>query len=653
MNISQTGPPNLIRTTRTATRFKTISHLITVLDLLPIIEEFLPDDVEDKDIDNLQIRLEAQLSRQLESHLLASRTSSAAALRWLEDGLSAILLSDQCVQQSGQQSAHQPHIAPGMVLPVPISSITPAPQPPPRGAKRKRERCYQQAATASRYDDGEQFSSETEREVKRWREQDAAIEAAMRERDCDLNDSNYSDIYSSVGRDGYRGLTHRLSQYRIWAQGTELDSYLPSETETLASEDATQIELWRLISQAPNLASLTVASHKWLGKDVDQPPVWILPIILATQSVDTNPRYHGWFEKLHTLKFSMNGQCGTWLVHILSLPCLETLRVGSWGIQPYADWEASLVWPEPTATSRVSDLSFWYASVPADIIVRIMDYCIALKSFSCDRAYNRDRRVDMHGQQWSTEVLAGLQRHRQTLTSLYLRPAGKISVLGFEPESARVEGFQTLVALESLTVDWYILMGSQAGSFNSDWNSGWEPVGDWTYPELREVLPKNLRHLSIDKTRSSTPGCMGIEQALCAAVARRDSNAEENDVFLSAGVHFVYYYVHPHKALPMNLWRVKDVYEKAGYRFEYKLRLDPLQFIMDSTEGVQSSIAKFGKTLADEGPAGVHMALCSDCPGLAGKVMKLLGLQKEWLDTEEAKEVLFGDEVGAWALGTS
>ena len=55
--------------------------------------------------------------------------------------------------------------------------------------------------------------------------------------------------------------------------------------------------------------------------------------------------------------------------------------------------------------------------------------------------------------------------------------------------------------------------------------------------------------------------------------------------------------------------------------------------------------------LAKEGPAGVHMALRTDVVGLTGKVMRLLGLKKDWLDTEEAEEILLGETVDTDAVG--
>jgi hypothetical protein len=35
--------------------------------------------------------------------------------------------------------------------------------------------------------------------------------------------------------------------------------------------------------------------------------------------------------------------------------------------------------------------------------------------------------------------------------------------------------------------------------------------------------------------------------------------------------------------------------------------------------------------------------------GLPERVMDILGLGKEWLDSEEAKEVMFGEKVDTWS----
>lgn len=68
-------------------------------------------------------------------------------------------------------------------------------------------------------------------------------------------------------------------------------------------------------------------------------------------------------------------------------------------------------------------------------------------------------------------------------------------------------------------------------------------------------------------------------------------------------------------------------------------------------EGAKHNVNHYAKKLADEGPAGVHIALHTGVPGLPERVMGLLGLRKEWLDTEVAKEVLFGEEVDGDVFG--
>lgn len=371
--------------------------------------------------------------------------------------------------------------------------------------------------------------------------------------------------------DEYAPTPERLSQYHIWARGSELDSFVLSETQLLTSEDAGVIELWRLLSQAPNLQSLSVTAYRRRKKDdgnPDEPPVWMLPIILAAQSQLTAPRYSGWFRKLHTLRFDLDGQCGTWLIQLLALPCLDSLSVGSWGIEPYADWEASLVWPEPIATSSVHYLSFWNVSVPADVIVRIMDHCKALKSFSCRRAWDIYHGAAMRRKQWCVDILAGLQRHRETITSLVLDPGNGLNALHLGSETARIDSFQTMTALASLDVPWHVIMGSPAGIKNSQ--GSWKSVGDWRYPALRDILPKNLRHLKIVSAQYGTPDCTGVEEALYSAIPASDA---ESDVFLSDGVELVNHCLRYDEPLPMNYWRIKNTFQKADYQFEYRLGL--------------------------------------------------------------------------------
>lgn len=71
---------------------------------------------------------------------------------------------------------------------------------------------------------------------------------------------------------------------------------------------------------------------------------------------------------------------------------------------------------------------------------------------------------------------------------------------------------------------------------------------------------------------------------------------------------------------------------------------------VSSYEDAKNNLIPFAKALADEGPAGVQIALRTGVFGLPGKVMELLDLGKEWLDTEEAKEILFGEKVGSDAF---
>lgn len=76
----------------------------------------------------------------------------------------------------------------------------------------------------------------------------------------------------------YIPTSERLSQYYAWAHNSELESYGFRETQELTSRDSGQIELWRLISRAPNLEAISMTAHNWLKSDdhdPDQLPVWL------------------------------------------------------------------------------------------------------------------------------------------------------------------------------------------------------------------------------------------------------------------------------------------------------------------------------------------------------------------------------------------
>ncbi|KAJ4381427.1 hypothetical protein N0V86_003778 [Didymella sp. IMI 355093] len=372
----------------------------------------------------------------------------------------------------------------------------------------------------------------------------------------------------------------------------------------------------------------------------------MFPMVSAGQTDQTNLKYSGWFQKLHTLEFDMQGQCGTWLIQLLSLPSLKSLSLRSWGIKPYDDWEASLVWPEPTATSVVHNLNLWNTSVTSDVIVRIMDYCVALRSFRCNRALDNRFGTGVRGRQWCVEILAGLQRHNQTLASLDLDPYDTHDRFYLQEEYGRVDGFQQLVALNSLNVPWHVIMGSPAGVKNAQ--DHWKPVEDFTYLNMRDILPKNLRHLKIHKSDHSTPDCTGIEQALNSLLPASDADTGA----LLNRLEFIYDNAHYYKPLPMNFWRIQSAFQAAGCAFSYKLKLDPSDFCkprMTDSYGLKQQVNQFADTLAKEGVAGVQTALRTGVLGLPERVMELVGLGKEWLDTEEAKEVLFGEKVDTWS----
>lgn len=378
----------------------------------------------------------------------------------------------------------------------------------------------------------------------------------------------------------YTPTQERVSRYRAWADISELKPFEIKETQELSSEDAGQIELWRLISRAPKLESLHVTTCTWLGKTdhgPSQPPMWLIPVLSAVPNVTMNPRYNGWFRELHSLTIHMNGMYGTWIFHLFSLPCLQSLSMMSMGSYPLEDWATALTWPEATSISSVRDLSLINVAAPAHVITRMAGYCKTLKSFKCDRAYERIV-GKTSARPWCVEILNGLQRHKETLSSLALDPYDRLLSGRLWLEYKRLEGFKTLVALESLHVPWYILMGSPECFQNDDIK--WEPLGYWEYPMLRDVLPGNLRALKTSMTAFELPVDVDLEEGLCSGLP---PDGWEDDVLLLKSVDFSYNFAYYGAALPANFWRVQDAFHRDGLTFTYKYKLDPGAFSKQST----------------------------------------------------------------------
>jgi len=379
----------------------------------------------------------------------------------------------------------------------------------------------------------------------------------------------------------YTPTPDRISQYHAWADISELEPYGIKETYEFTAEDAGQMELWRLISRAPNVESLHVTAYDWLerngqgvfDRNPGQPPMWLFPIVLAAQSIPASAHYNGWFRQLHSMTIDLQQKCDTWLVHLFSLPDLRSLCLRSMGSYPYQDWATALTWPETTAMSSVRSLEFVNVAAPANIVVSMIGYCKTLKSFKCDRSSERLVRGYSDAREWCVEILDGLQLHKQTLLSLTLFPWDRLSSYSLTVEYRRLEGFRTLVALEFLNVPWYVLMGSP--ECFRDEQGNWESMGYWQYPMLRDVLPENLLALKTSINDYELPNGLGIEAALCGGLP---PDNWEDDVLLLKSVDFSYNLAHYNKPLPMKFWPIQDAFCRDGCTFTYKFRLDHLDF---------------------------------------------------------------------------
>lgn len=108
--------------------------------------------------------------------------------------------------------------------------------------------------------------------------------------------------------------------WKQWAaaEDSQLKKYGLLQRPRLTTDECSQLEIWRLVSQAPNLEVLKVR-NLWSGTFAqDLPPVWLLPIALVASRIHVGLATNGWFDKLRSLKVNMEGQCGLYLALFFS-----------------------------------------------------------------------------------------------------------------------------------------------------------------------------------------------------------------------------------------------------------------------------------------------------------------------------------------------
>ncbi|KAJ8104551.1 hypothetical protein OPT61_g10696 [Boeremia exigua] len=218
----------------------------------------------------------------------------------------------------------------------------------------------------------------------------------------------------------YRCTEERKVQYLEWAKGTELASFGVKETNYFGPTIAGKLEMWRLVSRAPNLESLATAVTYGPGVVGAWPislPMWFSPVMSVIREMPANP-YHGWYQRLHSLDLLIEGRFSMWMAEALSLPSLRSLCLREVGM-PLIEDLPTLVWPEAKALSGVRDISFVEASLSADIVIGMTDRCKAIESFMFQASYSSVAWQPASRKQDSTQTADGPGRIWKTDTNVF------------------------------------------------------------------------------------------------------------------------------------------------------------------------------------------------------------------------------------------
>jgi len=269
-----------------------------------------------------------------------------------------------------------------------------------------------------------------------------------------------------------------------------------------------------LLDQAANVQTL-----EFCAGNIDDQGSWAikrgfsiayLPILHGVQVLLRSPAKIASYHKLHTLRVDLGGTFTFDIERVFALPALRTLSLIKLGYTCIFDEPRAFAAKAPIAAiSSVTTLQFFDCVLPCAMVYRFIQCCKALASFSWFDDVWRGQDDILCGR-----VMSALEPHRNTLTSLCLRPCG----LNFADQGHRpnilVQGFESFKQLECLRVP-FMLMGWLGELYAG--NSANTPVDCEQFQPLLSLLPPRLRNLTLDIDGENSPN--GIEEYLITAVA--------------------------------------------------------------------------------------------------------------------------------------
>jgi hypothetical protein len=295
-------------------------------------------------------------------------------------------------------------------------------------------------------------------------------------------------------------------------------------------------------------------------------PSWLRPIITAARMNLEGQNHNDAYSMLHTIDVQLHSKVVPSLLYLFALPRLRKLSLKSAIFGP----SIGITWPQVPTTSRVTTLELQgEAKGSVEWILRMIRCCRTLYCFSANTSH--EGQPSGSSLQWSTDILAALYRHKDTLTVLALGPCSDDSFDNLDRHYKRLEGFEAFSALKALKVPFPLLMGRPKGRLISDGHFVPDSHRDWTgYPVMRHVLPPKLSTLSLTLGDTFSPG-RDYEHILLDLVPE----AATDDAGLTLHtLNVAYSWLDDNDIFPLNFWTLEDKLVRRGCSFKYILMFD-------------------------------------------------------------------------------
>ena len=325
----------------------------------------------------------------------------------------------------------------------------------------------------------------------------------------------------------------------------------------LPSDRSADAEIAVLVSQALNLETFSAPQGSSDGFRSGSLPICIQLFIKAGLCFSRSPQGYHAYRNLRTIDVSLMAQYDTQVAHLFYLPSLQELTIRHAMLSLHDPGAAFPTWPIPSNVVDITSLKLYQVYLPADVVSGMIRSCKALTSFECDVFITTPNSLDA----WCAEVVEALQKHCESLNSLELLLGESQYYDRLEMTFRRVKGLQSLRALETLGIPFYVLMGKPSGEYVHD---VWIPdPGQEEYPALKDVLPPGLRKLTVHAGHWSAFGNT-LETTFTSYLQPEETRIER--------VSLLWDHLELNCPLPMDFWRIMKFYFEHDVSFEYTLQ---------------------------------------------------------------------------------